>query len=68
MRFSPELFAFHDRDFSKYLVILGHQFTPLKKDQKSRAGAVTNGQYHPVQVPTQPEAEGDNHHATCDGS
>ena len=68
MRFSPELFAFHDRDFSKYLAILGHQFTPLEKDQKSRARAVARRQYHPTRVPTQPKAEGGNHHATWHGS
>ena len=51
---------FSDRDFSKYLVILGHQFTPLKKHQKSRAGAVTQGQYHPMKVPMQPKADSDN--------
>ena len=41
-------------------MILGHQCTPLKKHQKSRAGAVTQGQYHPMKVPMQPKADGDN--------
>ena len=43
-----------------FLVISSH----LSKSNRSRAGAVTKGQYHPKQVPTQPKADSANHHAT----